>query len=156
MRKTRLNEKLLATDLAFIQELSIHGNFVQVPQILFNYVGRKKWNTVHQDYKFIFGDEKKPWWYLPFIVLFCNHWSRVATASLPYGVKIRLWAELVKYQSRYIALKVLIKVTGWICPDIWKVKLGSAIYRNWIMNPNIEYNCNDFFFERVIKPQLGW
>lgn len=156
MRKTRLNEKLLATDLAFIQELSIHGNFVQVPKILFNYISRKKWNTVHQDYKFLFGVEKKPWWYLPFIVLFCNHWSRVATASLPYGIKIRLWAELIKYQSWYIVVKVLIKVTGWICPEIWKVKLGSKIYDKWLVNPNIEYNYDKFFVERVIKPQLGW
>ena len=156
MRKTRLSEKVMATDAAFLLELSIHGNFVQVPKILFNYIARKKWNTVHQDYKFVFGKERKPWWYLPFIALFCNHWSRVTGASLPFGTKLRLWAELIKYQIRYVALKVSFKVAGRLCPDRWKVRLGSAIYRNWIMGPNLEPTCEDLFLERVIKPQLGW
>jgi glycosyltransferase involved in cell wall biosynthesis len=70
MRKTRMFEKVIATDIAFIQELSIYGNFVQVPEVLFHYIGRKKWNNIHQDYKTFLGKGRKPWWYLPF--LYCS------------------------------------------------------------------------------------
>ena len=102
MRKTRMFERVIATDLAFIQELSIYGNFVQVPQVLFNYVGRKKWNTIHQDFKAFLGKDRKPWWYLPFFVLFCNHWSRILTAELTFSIKLRLWWVLIENEIKHI------------------------------------------------------
>ena len=156
MRKTRMFQKLLAGDLAFIQELSIYGEFVQVPEVLFYYFGREKWNTVHQDYLTIFGKDRKPWWYWPFVVLFISHWKRVSCAVVPFGVRLRLWAELIKYHIGYVALKVLIKVVGRFCPDRWRVKLGCAIYWRWMGGPNLQSSCEELFLERVIKPRLGW
>ena len=84
VKKTHMLERVIASDLAFIQELSLYGSFVQVPEILFTYINRETWNTVHDDYKDFSGQDRKPWWYLPFFVLFCNHWSRVARAELPF------------------------------------------------------------------------
>lgn len=156
MRKTQLFQKSIATDLAFIQELSIYGEFVQIPKILFTYFGRKKWNTVHQDYKVFFGKNKKPWWYLPFIALFCNHWQRVWCAEIPLCIKLRLWGVLLKHEAEQVALKVLTKVAGLICLERWKENLGSKIYWRWVHNPNIQVGCEDLFLDRVIKPKLGW
>jgi glycosyltransferase involved in cell wall biosynthesis len=68
LKRTQRFSKSIATDVAFIQELSIHGNFIQVPSVLFSYIGRAKWNTIQEDYKAISGGALKPWWYLPFIV----------------------------------------------------------------------------------------
>ena len=156
MRKTAMFQKVIATDLAFIQELSIYGEFVQVPEILFNYFGREKWNTVHQDYRVFLGKDRKPWWYLPFVALFCNHCKRVARSELPLGVKLRLWWVLFEHEVGQIALKVLIKVSGRICPASWKETLGCFIYWRWINNRNLRPTCKDLFLERVIKPKLGW
>lgn len=156
MRKTRMYQKVIATDLALIQELSIHGSFVQVPKVLFNYFGRKQWNTVHQDYHFFFGKDRKPWWYLPFVALFCNHWKRVACAAVPFGVKLRLWWVLLEHEAGQVALKVLLKVAGLLCPQRWMTKLGCAIYWRWMHTPNVRVGCADLFLERVIKPKLGW
>ncbi len=156
MRKTRMFQKILGGDLAFIQELSIHGEFVQVPKVLFNYFAREKWNTVHQDYRAIFMKEKKPWWYLPFVVLFCNLWNQVACAAVPFGVKFRLWGVLIEHEIGQVTLKVLIKVAGRLCPERWKEKLGCAIYWRWMHSPNLHVGCADLFLERVIKPKLGW
>ena len=156
MRKTRMFQKVMATDLAFIQELSINGNFVQVPKVLFNYFGRKKWNTVHQDYRVFFGKDKKPWWYLPFVALFCNHWNRVASAAVPFGVKLRLWWVLLEHEAGQVALKVLIKISGRACPAAWKETLARAIYQRWMRGPNLQVGCEDLLLERVIKPKLGW
>ena len=156
VRKTRRFEKAIATDLAFIQELSIHGNFVQVPKVLFSYFGREKWNTIHQDYKVFLGKDRKPWWYLPFVVLFFNHWSRVATAAVPFGLKLRLWWILIEHEAGQAALKILIKVCRRLCPAVWKETLACAIYERWMRGPNLQIGCEDLFLERIIKPRLGW
>lgn len=156
MRKTQMFQKCIATDLAFIQELSIYGEFVHVPRVLFNYVGREKWNTVHQDYKVFFGKERKPWWYLPFVALFCNHWKRVADSSIPFVEKLRLWGVLMAHEAGQVFLKALIKVAGRFCPTRWKDKLGSYIYWRWMHCLNVQVVCYDLFFTRVIKPTLGW
>lgn len=156
MRKTKMYQKCIATDLAFIQELSIHGQFVQVPRILFNYFGRKKWNTVHQDYRVFFGKDTKPWWYLPFVALFRNHWNRVAQAEVPFSVKCRLWWILLEYELGQTALKILVKFLRVFCPERWKEKIGCAIYWRWMHSPNVRVGCEDLFLQRVIKPKLGW
>lgn len=156
MRKTRMFQKKIATDIAFIQELSIYGEFVQVPKILFNFFGREKWNTVHQDYHTFFGNGTKPWWYLPFIVLFWDHCNRVAAAPIPFFIKLRLWSVLIRDQVRQAAIKILIKTAELLCPKRWKEKLGCAIYWRWIHNPNYKVCCKELFLEKVIKPRLAW
>ena len=156
LKKTHMFERAIATDLAFIQELSIYGSFIQVPEILFNYIGREKWNTIHEDYKDFSGKDRKPWWYLPFVVLFCDHWSRVARAELTFSLKLRLWSLLIDHEVRQIILKVLIKVCGRVCPTAWKEKLACAIYFRWMRGPNLEIGCEDLLLERVIKPKLSW
>lgn len=155
LRKTLLFQKSIATDIAFVQELSIYGKFVQVPMVLFTYFGREKWNTVQQDYKVFLGKEK-PWWYLPFIALFSNHWQRVARASIPFTHKIRLFCILIEYEVGQVALKLLIKTAGLLCPEKWKERLGNKIYWLLMHNNNVKVCCERLYLERVIKPRLGW
>jgi len=156
IRKTHILTKSIATDLAFIQEFSIYGKFIQVPKVLFKYIGRKKWNTIHDDYRVFFGINKKPWWYLPFVVLFFNHWKRVSHASIPFLIKLRLQGLLIEYEIRHVILMVFIKVTGSFCPDRLKEKIGCAIYWRWMHNPNVKVESEDLYLDRVIKPMLGW
>ena len=156
MKKTHIFKQVIATDIVFIQELSIYGSFIQVPEILFTYFGREKWHTVHEDYKTFLGKDRKPWWYLPFVVQFCDHWGRVMSAELPISLKVRLWSLLIDHELRQILLKVLIKVCRRVCPAVWKETLACAIYGRWMRSPNLQIGCEDLFLERVIKPRLGW
>ncbi len=156
VKKTHMLEPAIASDLAFIQELAIYGSFVQVPEILFTYIGRAEWNTIHDDYKDFSGKDRKPWWYLPFVVLFFDHWKRVARAELTFGLKLRLWSLLIDHEVRQILLKVLIKVCRRICPAAMKEKLAKAIYSRWMQGPNVEIDCENLFMERIIKPRVGW
>jgi glycosyltransferase involved in cell wall biosynthesis len=156
MRKTRMFRKTMGTDLAFIQDLSLYGNFIQVPKVLFNYSGRQKWNTVHQDYYAFTGKKKKPWWYLPFVVVFCDHWGRVACSPFSFKSKLRLWSILIGYEIRRLTLRAVIKVLGRLCPEKWKERLGTAIYWRWLHSPNIKPGSAEYFLDRVIKPTLGW
>jgi glycosyltransferase involved in cell wall biosynthesis len=155
VRKTRVFQQQIATDVAFIQELSIHGRFVEVPELLFHYFGREHWNTIDQDYRAIFGVDRKPWWYLPFVVLFWSHCTRVSGTPIPGSMKLRLWYVLVAHEIRQSCIKVMVKA-GRACPRRWQLRLGQAIYWKWIHSPNVEVGSTELFTERVIKPKLGW
>ena len=156
LKKTHMMQHSIASDLAFIQELSIYGSFVQVPEVLYSYIGREKWKTISEDYENLTGNSGKPWWHLPFVVLFCDHWRRVVRAELPFSLKLRFWLVLIDHELRQIILKILIKVCRRICPAAMKEKLGCAIYHRWMQGPNVQIDCEDLFLERVIKPRLGW
>jgi glycosyltransferase involved in cell wall biosynthesis len=156
LRKTHMLENILGADVAFVQELSIYGQIVQVPKILFNYIGGREWKTIDEDYFVIFLKKNKPWWYLPFAVLFYNHCKRVALSEIPLSKKIRLLIVLIDYEIKQIGLKILIKLCRRLCPDKWKEKLGSAIYWRWMHPINLDVTCDDLFLERIIKPRLGW
>ncbi len=154
--RTKLLQHCIATDLAFIQELSIYGDFAQVPQVLFRYVGRPKWNTVDQDYNFFFGRGKKPWWYSPFLALFWNHFRRIASAEIPSNVKLRLWTILTRHHIAQAAFKLVLKASGRLCPEPTKENLARDIYCRWMLSPNVEIGDEGLFLERVIKPSVGW
>jgi len=156
VRKTKLLQRSIATDLAFIQELSLFGHFIQVPRVLFIYHGRTAWNTVEQDYRTVVGGSKKPWWYLPFAVLFADHCKRVIRSDLSAFTKVPLLGALLLHQARQIALKVPLKVAGRVCPPRLKEKLASYIYWRWMRNPNVVVGDPDLYLERVIKPVVGW
>ena len=156
LRKTKLLQKSIASDVAFIQELSIYGEFVQVSEILFSYSNRAKWSSIQQDYYTFIGKKKKPWWYLPFVVLFLDHWGRVSDATVPIKTKLCLWCILIKYEVLLVTKKFVIKLAGWLCPDRWKERLGCAIYWKWLSTPNDQVGCESLFLKRAIKPSLGW
>lgn len=156
MRKTPVFSHIIAADVGFIQELSLQGDFVQVPKILFNYFGREKWNTLDQDYHTFFGKKKKPWWYLPFVVLFCHHFKRVMNAPIPFIKKVGLYSVLLQHEVGMVILKLLIRLAGLFLPMRWKEKVGCAIYWRWMHSPNIEVRNANLYLERVIKPRLGW
>jgi glycosyltransferase involved in cell wall biosynthesis len=155
MRKTKLLQPVIATDLSFVHELAIHGRFVQVPDVLFRYSGRESWNTIDQDARHFLG-RPKPWWYVPSLMLFIDDGQRVASSAISLGLKIRLLTVLAMYQGRQFAVKVLLKIARAICPAGRKERLGRAMYQRWIRNPNVEIANDELFFRRVCKPQLGW
>ena len=156
MRKTRLFEPVIATDIAFVQELVIYGTIVQVPKVLFRYRARKTWNTIEQDARMFLGTSGKPWWYVPFVMLFLNKCSRLCHAVLPLNVKVRLGTVLLIEQLTEVLVKVMLKMAGAVCPRAWMDRVGQMMYRAWLENPNLVVSDNELFFERVSKPQLGW
>lgn len=155
MGATMLFARVIATDMAFIQELSIHGRFIQVPETLFYYSARASWNTIQQDARQVLGHEK-PWWYVPFVVLFFHHAQRIARSAIPFELKLRLWTVLTLHEIPRLATKVVLKLAGAVCPDWNKEKWGRALYWKLMHNPNLEVVSADPFFERVCKPQIGW
>lgn len=156
MRKTKLFRKSVATDMAFAQELSIYGRFVHVPSVLFTYWGRANWNSINDDYRTFFNGDRKPWWYIPFIFLFLDHWQRVGDADIPLSSKLILWIALVLHEARQLSIKILTRSSAKLCPRRWKKNVGIAIYKWCFLSINIIVADHELFFERVIRPQLRW
>lgn len=157
MRRTKRFQRVIGSDHAFMEELSIHGHFVQVPRTLFRYWGRAEWNTIDQDARGWLGVSRKPWWYVPFFMVFLNRCSRLIHAPIPAAMKVRLSFVLASHQARQAVFRLVLKIGRVFCPERQKERLARAIYRRWLDNPNIETTCTDaYFFERVCKPQVGW
>lgn len=155
VRQTHVFERHIATDVAFVQELSLYGEFVQVPRILFDYYGRPKWNTVQQDYRAIYGREM-PRFYFPFAVLFWSHCRRVAASSMPLLTKVALWSVLALHEVSQLARKVLFKIAGQACPERWRERVAVTFYMRALHSSNVRVSSTELFVERVIKPTLGW
>lgn len=155
MRATHLFREVMGTEASFIQELSIHGRFVQVPRVLFRYCARETWNTIDQDAR-MWRAKAKERWYFPFMRLFADHSHRLACAEIPVWMKLRLWTVLAAHESRRLLLRSMIRLAGMCCPASKKEAVGRAVYRRWLQNRNLEVVSADLFMERVCKPQLGW
>ncbi len=157
MRRTKGFQRVIGSDHAFIEEVSIQGPFVQVPRTLFRYWGRAKWNTIDEDARGWLGVSRKPWWYVPFIMVFLNRCTRLRDAPIPAAAKVRLFFVLASHQWRQAMFRLSLKVGGVCCPERQKERLARAIYRRWLENSNFHFTCTDaYFFERVCKPQVGW
>ena len=155
MRATRVFAYTIAPEIAFIRELSIYGRFVQVPETLFRYSMRPTWNTIQRDAQASIG-RRKPWWYLPFVVVFVDSSRRLMHAPVPVSMRMRLWLVLARYEAGQTVLKTVRMLAGALCPGRWKERLGHAFCRRWLHNPNVEILNPELFFERVCKPRLGW
>lgn len=157
MRQTKLFQPVIGSDLAFMQELSIHGPFVQVPRTLFRYWGRASWNTIDQDARGWLGVSRKPWWYVPFVMVFLNRCARLLHAPISSMMKVRLFVVIASHAVGQAVFRLVLKLGRVFCPARQKERLARAIYRRWLDNPNFQMTCTDaYFFERVCKPQVGW
>ena len=156
MRATGMFRRVMGTDTAFIRELMIYGSLVQVPEALFKYRARKTWNTIHQDARAYLAMDRKPWWYIPFCALFADQFTRLIRAPVMLGLKLQLMGVLVLHEASEAAGKVVVKLTGVLCPDGKKEQVGRILSRQLMHNPNIQIVEPDLYFERVTKPQLGW
>ena len=156
MRRTKLFRKTIATDIAFAQELSIYGTFIQVPNLLFNYRARPTWNSLNDDYRFFVNHDRKPWLYVPRVVLFLDHWRRINDTDLSMLSKTSLRSTLILDQVRQIFLRILVSFLGKLCPRRWRVRVGIEIYRLSFGSSNIVVANRDLFFKRVVEPQLRW
>jgi hypothetical protein len=156
MRKTQLMGKFLGGDIVFINELSLYGKFDQVPSLLFNYFARKKWNNFEIDYYNIYN-KKKPWWYIPFIILFYHNCKRILNKDFFFFTKCHLLTVLVQNEIKLLLIKILVKIIKYMCPNILKKKVGSFIYWHLLHNKNMKkIGDNDLFFHRVIMHKFQW
>lgn len=156
LKKTMYFRKSIATDIAFICELSLHGEFIQVKKDLFNYISRPSWNNIHQDYKVFFGTGRKPWWYSPFFFLFLDHATRIVFLNKNLIIKFGCLATLIFYYFKLLSQKIILKIFHFLTPAKYQDFLGEFLYWKMLHNPNVEILDIKKYKERFMKPIIGW
>ncbi len=154
VRKTLLFEKHLATDQAFVQELALYGSFRQVPEIMFAYFSRLKWNTIDEDYRNIFPGKRKPKYYLPFFILAKSHIRRILRSPMKTSTKLCLSWIVVCYNIRIIMSKIIARSVTFInkgtCPEI----IRKSVEEGFLDNINIKPVDKDLFDSLIRRTQL--
>jgi glycosyltransferase involved in cell wall biosynthesis len=156
LAQTHLFPKVIGGDLLLIQELSLLGEFIGVPDVLFTRRGRANWNSIHQDYMIFFGIPRKPIWYFPFIIVFLAQIRQLLRARISIEEKLQLLTILFRYQLSQLALKVCLKLLKYLLPNRFKLRVGKYMYWKFMNGPNIRMVHPEIFVNRIVKPRLGW
>ena len=128
----------ISTDIVFTHELSLHDEFIQVPEELFFYYGRTKRRTPDEDYAVLRPGNKLSWRYIPFLVLACQHAASIIRSPLSFWQKARLLAILIIHNVRNLTTKLALRAAIIFrrkeCPK-WIAKI---IDESMFNNPNIQ------------------
>lgn len=142
-KKVRPWGNYLATDVVFTYELSLYGEFIQVPEELFFYYGRPRRRKPDEDYAALCQGNRLPWWYIPFLVLACQQAASIIRSPLSFWQKARLLAILIIHNVRNLTAKLASRAAIIFkrkeCPK-WIAKI---IDESMFHNPNIRYIMNE-------------
>ncbi len=155
VKNTAVFEKFMGSDLVFIQNLSIEGNFIECKSTLFTYSGRENWNTTDQDYRNIFGKARKPWYYVPFFVVLFHQLVGIRNSKVALSIQFSLMRILLFHQIGQFVLKVTLKLVKYCLPGNLKVRIGENLYWRFIHSPNVEAERNFQYREKIIRPIIG-
>ena len=155
VRKTRMWQKFMGADMVFVQELSLYGTFLAHNEILFTYYERGDWNTVDQDFANVYGKQKKPWYYSPFLIILFNQISIVVFCDHILSAKFRLLSVLFRFQFSKIVLKINLKMVKYLVPKRFKLFLANFIYWRFMHSPNIEVKNGLGYSHRNVRPMVG-
>lgn len=134
---TRLLEAYLASDIVLIHELSLHGEFVQVPEVLFWRSGKPILpppQEITRRFGYVMSATR---WKLPFVVVLINHLRSIRRSSLSGVDKALLCLQVIAHELRQAIVKTGFRavtvVIGHRCP-VWLLRWAIALTED---NPNV-------------------
>lgn len=142
-RKIKPWGNFISADIVFTHELSLQGEFVQVPEDLFFYYGRKKRRTPAEDFAVLRPGNKLRWWHIPFLVLAWQQAKSIIRTSLSCRKKIILLRILFTHEARNIIVKLALRAAIILgmreCPG-W---IARILDESMFHNPNIQLIMNE-------------
>lgn len=152
IRKTARFTRSIASDVAFVRELSLQGEFTQVGRTLFTYRIRDRWNDVNQDYRVFTGRAGKPFWYIPFLVLYANDARRILRSAHPFPGKILLLLLLTSALALEKVKRLLVWGARAGTPTGKRNEMAQRMYWGMFHNRNVEVVSHPAYRERIINP----
>jgi len=144
LRKTRLLQSYLSSDVVLTSEIALHGAFVQVPEVLFWRSGKSILPSPQEVYRWLGQDTPLSRLKRPFVVLLLNHLRSVRRSPLTLLEQVALSLQIIAHVCKNTLVKMgfrsIIAVMGEKCPA-WILRMMIARSSN---NPNI----------RMLKPPL--
>ena len=143
-------------DLLWIQELALHGDFIQSNKTLFSYIARAEWNSFESDLKNLDETDTIPGNSLHrAFAAFSDRRESISRTNNSRFIKLRLLLTVVRFTTRTVLIRGLLRVFGLISKGEVLDPLKRRIYWRFLHNPNIEIFDSELFEKRVINPTLG-
>ncbi len=134
--KTNLFENYINSDIILTHELTLYGEFLQVPEVLSWRSGRYMRPSPQEDYANLTREKTMPRTHFPFIVELRMHARSIQRSPLPLSSKVFLWNALLYHTLRIVFVKSMFRsvltLMGSRCP-IGIIRYAARI----IDNPNI-------------------
>lgn len=154
IRKTRLWGQFLGGDIAFIQELSIQGEFERVDVPLFQYQEREQWTSVDQDFSRIFVTSRKPRIYSPYIVFLKEQILSLYKLNKSLDSFLGLVIVLIYHHMSKLPSKIARGLNSKFLPKPYKIRIAQYLYWRFFHNPNVEVINQENFLNRNILPMM--
>jgi len=139
---TRLMQPYLSSDIVLTHELSLYGEFVQVPEVLFWRSGKVILPPPQTVQRWSGQEAVVPRLKRPFVVLIENHLRSIGRSPLSAIDKAWLVARLLAHEAKVAAAKATFRVLtatfGARCP-LWSLRWAIRVASD---NPNV----------RILKP----
>ncbi len=139
--RTNLFENYISSDIVRIQELTLYGEFLQVPEVLSWISAMYMRPSPQEEYITLVRGKSAPRFYFPFVVVLQMNARSIQRSPLPILLKGLLWSALLHHTLTVVFAKVLfrsaVSLMGGRCP-MCIIRYATRI----IDNPNI----------RLVKP----
>jgi glycosyltransferase involved in cell wall biosynthesis len=153
--QTDMLKKCIASDLIFIQNLSMYGTFIHSNDCTLTYVGRESWNSVKQDYFTFYGSREIPRFFSPFLSVFATQIKVIRDSKLKWFSKLELFVVLFVYQTTQFLKKTLLKVIKLVSPKKLREPLVMFLYWKYFHSRNVQAKEFESYRRRVILPCMG-
>jgi len=149
--KTRLMENYISSDIVLTHELSLYGEFVQVPEVLFWRSGKAVLPAPQEIYPLYGIGKKIPKLYYPFLTVAANHAKSIFRAPLSILCKLSLLIYLIYHEIQIITLKAIFRavtaLVGASCPA-FIIKIALSV----VINPNVHLQKHSQELPPAVQP----
>lgn len=150
--KTRLLENYISSDIVLTHEISLYGEFVQVPEVLFWRSGKAVLPPPQEIYPLFDMDGKTSKKYYPFLTVAANHASSIFRSPLSISSKLSLLIFVIYHEIQTVTIKALFRsvtaLMGANCPG-FLIRGAISIVNN---NPNINMLKNPLEIPPALQP----
>lgn len=150
--KVRLMGNYMSSDVVLTCELSLYGEFVQVPEVLFWRSGKAILPSPKEIYPLYGIGEKPSKLHYPFLIVAVNHAKSVIRAPLSIIAKALLLIFLAQHEMKIVVVKALFRsgtaLMGASCPG-FIVKTAVSVVGN---NPNIRMLKHFYELPPALQP----
>jgi glycosyltransferase involved in cell wall biosynthesis len=136
MEKTRLFQNYNGADIVFVNELSLYGEFTQVPEVLFRYYGKMCRDCPSEALLTLNPDNRPPLLLFYFMIMYYNNIKAVLRSPLSFFYKIELIFRISLHELKVNIVKLIFRTST----NIFRQKRPQ--YINKLMENTIYSNPN--------------
>jgi len=145
----------IATDVAFLFEIALRGKIVSNNDQVLVMNRRKMWNTIDDDYRVFFGDEKLHRNWPPFIQLTIDRIRRALRAPKSLFLKTLTVLLIFACELRRLIFMTFVKILRRVLSEKIFEAFVLKLYWAFIHQSNVEVLDRDVYEKRMVLQRYG-